>query len=82
MYYNIIKKNIMTIELTPLIKYQILNEIHPCFQKTAYPYNYWSLEKIIETKKKIKLVWSKDKKFLTIPSKEKKGGNEIYIYIL
>ena len=44
--------------------YKILNEIKPHFRQTKYPYNYWSLEKIIETKNNIKLIWSKDKKFL------------------
>lgn len=73
----------MDLELSPLVKYQILNEIRPYFKKTKYPYNYWSSEKIIETKKDISLVWSKDKKFLMPPFKKKMGGgkefNKIFI---
>ena len=41
--------------------YNLLNEINPYFKKTKYPYNYWTPEKVIETKKDIKLVWSKNK---------------------
>ena len=64
--------------------YNKLNCVLPYFERSKYPYNYWTPEKINETKKIINMVWAKDKRFLiTIQkSKRKSGGMESKIYVL
>lgn len=60
--------------------YNILNGIKTHARKTRYPYSYWTTDKIVETKNKIKLVYSKNEEFFMRPKKKKwiKGGGELY----
>ncbi len=64
--------------------YKKLNEINPYYKQTKYPYNYWTPEKITDTRNIIRLVWSKDKRFLITPKKAKKmkGGMPSRIYVV
>lgn len=64
--------------------YNILNTIKPNYAKTKFPYNYWTPEKIFETQKIVKMISSKDKKFLisTTRAKKKRGGMTNLIYIV
>ena len=52
--------------------------------KTKFPYNYWTPEKIFETQNVVKMIASKNKKFLinTTKAKKKKGGMTNLIYIV
>ena len=55
--------------------YNKLNKIKPKYNKTKFPYNYWTPEKITETHKSIKLELSSDKKFFKSYNKKKYGGS-------
>ena len=66
--------------LSDLQKYQMLNSVIPYFNKTLYPYNKITDDKIIETQKEITLVYQHDNMFFpenTNRGKEKKGGSTL-----
>lgn len=64
--------------LSDLQKYEMLNTVIPYFNKTLYPYNKISSDKIIETQKEITLTYQHQGIFFPSHSdmgnKKKKGG--------
>lgn len=64
--------------LSDLQKYQMLNSVIPYFNKTLYPYNKITDDKIIETQKEITLVYQHENMFfpeILYQNKTKKGGS-------
>ncbi len=66
--------------LSDLQKYQMLNTVVPYFNKTMYPYNKITADKIVETQKEITLTYQHQNMFFPSPQiksendKKKKGG--------
>ena len=56
--------------------YNTLNKIKPKYNKTKFPYNYWTPEKITETHKSIKIHLSSDKKFFKSDKPKLKSYNK------